>query len=112
MSFYNVNCSYVFKIDVLMLNNQLLCSFLGKTISLIVSIPWFLLVLCVELGMLEFPQPTLLHLLLFLFSSCSGGHVSETFGLYFQMFLEDKVLQKSSYSSGSYNFSAHFYNAL
>lgn len=112
MSFYNVNCLYVFKIDDLMLDNQLVCSFLGKTISLIVSIPWFLLVLCVELGMLEFPQPTLLHLLLFLSISCSGCHVGETFGIYFQMFLGDKVLQKTSYSSGSYYFSARFYNAL
>lgn len=49
---YNIfaaTCVYVFRAGLFILNNQLVCFYLGKTISLTVSIPQFSAVLCVRL---------------------------------------------------------------
>lgn len=46
LSLYNINCIYIFKVDHLVLHNQLVCSSLGKTISLALCIPQLPVVLC------------------------------------------------------------------
>ena len=47
MNPYNVACRYVFKMDHLALDNQLVCSLLGKATSPALSFPQLPIVLCV-----------------------------------------------------------------
>ena len=49
LSLYSVTCVYVFRADHLVLDNQSLCSALGKTISPALSYPQPSVVLCVGL---------------------------------------------------------------
>ena len=68
-----------FGADRLVLDNQLVYSFLEKTVSLVLSIPHLPAVLCVVLRPLGLSQPTLACLLLLtFFRLCLGSHIGET----------------------------------
>lgn len=69
---------YIFRVDHLVLNNQLVCTSLGKTVS---PISVFLVALVHYPGLwsLRFPLSKLAYLLVSsLFRSCLGSHVGET----------------------------------
>lgn len=71
-------CVYVLTVDDLLFDNQLVCSCLGNTISSSLSIPYLLVVICVDLRPLSFPLSTLLCVFLSsLFGSYLGTHVGE-----------------------------------
>lgn len=88
LTVYNVINMYVFRLEYLLLDNQLVCSSLEKTVSLPRSIPSLPIILCVRLRFLAFPcsEVLVLHFLtLFvcllmssLFISCLDSHVGDT----------------------------------
>lgn len=81
---YNVTFMCVFRADSLVLNNQSVCSSLGKAISPALGIPWLSIDLYVRLKLPGLSPTTLLCLLVLpLFNPCLGSHVGKTFGCSF-----------------------------
>lgn len=71
LSLYNVTYMLAIRADNLILDNQLVWSSVGNTISPTLSIPWLPVVLCVGLSPPGLSQPTSAGLLL---SCCSSVH--------------------------------------
>lgn len=83
LSLYNVTSIYVLRSDYLALDDQLVYSYMRKTISPTPSIPYLTVVIYVRLRS-PGPSPfTLVYLLVFLFSLCLDSHVAEILGVYF-----------------------------
>lgn len=96
MNPYNVACRYVFKMDHLALDNQLVCSLLGKATSPALSFPQLLVVLCVEY---KLHGPFLVYFGLSigvnLVQLTLGGHVGETLWMWLLTLLDDTVSRQT-----------------
>lgn len=66
---------HIFRAYCLQLDNRLMCSFLGKTISPTLRISFLSVVLCEVEASLAFPVSLLAHLILSFLDSCLGNHV-------------------------------------
>lgn len=71
LSLYNVTYKFAIRADNLVLENRLVYSSVGNTVSPNLSIPWLPVVFCVGLSSPGLSQPTSAGLLLF---CCSSTH--------------------------------------
>jgi hypothetical protein len=88
--------------DLLVLDNLLMCSSLGKIISPALSIPYLSVMFYVGMGPYEFCS-TLACLVLLLSSAFLGSPVVETLWVELLTFLEDTISQETPCFSGFYN---------
>ena len=95
---------YIFTTEHFVLDNQLVCSSLDKTISPILGIPQLLLDRCKMLNHHELSPTTLLWVLSF-FISCLGSHVGENLWVQILKFLGDTMPQKIPCPFGFFNLS-------